>query len=367
MTARVLFLCVANSARSQIAEGLARARFGDRVRVQSAGSAPTQVNPLAIEAMREVGIDISTHASKGVADIDANAIDLVVTLCADEVCPVFPRPVRRAHWPIADPAGGDLAAFRLARRQIAARLDAIDAALAMPAELAIAPASAGDRAELEALLATCALPLDGLDDAFPDGFALARANGVIVGAAGIERWGVHALLRSVAVAPAFRGRRVAEALVADRIAWAKSVVPDVQGAEFAAVWLLTTGAADYFERVGFERTERKFLEAEVDAGSQQLAIPACSTAIAMIHRFHRATDEQLDRGIESVLATRGALAPPWIEFPAIPRRSIGWRMGGGEWYMWMWKRWWERQDAAARAAYAARWKADAPPEWSDWL
>ena len=86
----LLFLCVANSARSQMAEGLARARFGERARVQSAGSAPSSVNPLAVQAMAEVGIDISGQWSKRVDTIDPATVDTVVTLCADEVCPVFP-------------------------------------------------------------------------------------------------------------------------------------------------------------------------------------------------------------------------------------------------------------------------------------
>ena len=95
----VLFLCVANSARSQLAEGLARARFGDRMRVQSAGSTPTRVHPMAIATMAEISIDISAQTSKLVDKIDPGGIDLVVTLCAEEVCPAFLRPVRRLHWP----------------------------------------------------------------------------------------------------------------------------------------------------------------------------------------------------------------------------------------------------------------------------
>lgn len=142
---------------------------------------------------------------------------------------------------------------------------------------AIAPATSGDRAALESLLVEANLPLDGLDDAFPDGFALARLDGAIVGAAGVERWGEHALLRSVAVAPAQRGRQLAEALVADRIAWARSHVA-------GAIYLLTLSADRYFERLGFTRLERAKLPAEL-AGSTQLAIPVCSTAIAMTRRL----------------------------------------------------------------------------------
>lgn len=131
----ILFLCVANSARSQMAEGLARSRFGDHVRVQSAGSRPSRVNPYAVEVMREIGIDLTTHASKSVDTIDPASVDLVVTLCAEEVCPVFLGKIQRLHWPIPDPARDDpslsheqmLERFRTARGQIQARLEELAA------------------------------------------------------------------------------------------------------------------------------------------------------------------------------------------------------------------------------------------------
>lgn len=100
----LLFLCVANSARSQMAEGLARQHFGRSVVVQSAGSRPSKVNPLAVRVMREVGIDISKQTSKSVDAIEADTIDTVVTLCAEEVCPAFLKLPRRLHWPLVDPA-----------------------------------------------------------------------------------------------------------------------------------------------------------------------------------------------------------------------------------------------------------------------
>jgi arsenate reductase len=85
----LLFLCVANSSRSQMAEGLARRAFGPDVRVQSAGSRATHVNPLAVAVMQESGIDISNQSSKAVDTIDPTTVGLVVTLCAEEVCPAF--------------------------------------------------------------------------------------------------------------------------------------------------------------------------------------------------------------------------------------------------------------------------------------
>jgi arsenate reductase len=129
----ILFLCVANSARSQMAEGLARRLFGSRATVESAGSAPTRVSPYAVEAMAEIGIDISGHASKALGSIDAGAADLVVTLCADEICPVLPGRVRRLHWPIPDPATTDPTVprdeirrrFRAARDDIRQRIEAL--------------------------------------------------------------------------------------------------------------------------------------------------------------------------------------------------------------------------------------------------
>ncbi len=101
---KLLFLCVANSARSQMAEGLARAMFGDRAEVASAGSVPTTVNPFAVAAMAEIGIDISGQRSKSVDEVGAGNFDLIVTLCADEVCPIVPGRVKRLHWPMPDPA-----------------------------------------------------------------------------------------------------------------------------------------------------------------------------------------------------------------------------------------------------------------------
>ena len=133
MIRKILFLCVANSARSQMAEGLARRQFGADTEVLSAGSRPSKVNPYAIEAMAEIGIDIRNHHSKSVEEVDAGSADLVITLCADEVCPVLPGRVKRLHWPIPDPASDDpnLSAdemrvrFRTARDDIRARIAAL--------------------------------------------------------------------------------------------------------------------------------------------------------------------------------------------------------------------------------------------------
>ncbi|MGA9627967.1 MAG: arsenate reductase ArsC [Bryobacteraceae bacterium] len=126
----VLILCTGNSARSQMAEGLLRHEAGDRFEVFSAGTKPTQVRPEAIEAMAEIGIDISTHRSKSVDEFVGQPLDYVITVCSDanETCPVFPGATRRLHWPFDDPAaveGSDAArqaAFRRIRGQIQGRI-----------------------------------------------------------------------------------------------------------------------------------------------------------------------------------------------------------------------------------------------------
>jgi arsenate reductase len=123
----VVFLCVQNSARSQMAEGLARAVAPPGVEVYSAGSAPSHVRPQAVAVMAEVGVDLGAHTSKGLNDVPLDRAELVVTLCAEEFCPVVPG-AKTLHLPIPDPAGHDepwdaqLDRFRAAR-------DAIDRAL----------------------------------------------------------------------------------------------------------------------------------------------------------------------------------------------------------------------------------------------
>ena len=132
----ILFLCVANSARSQMAEALARALAPTGVCVMSAGSEPTQVNPFAIRVLAEIGLAADGHASKSVGDVPLERVHTVVTLCAEEVCPVLPDDgtgaARRLHWPHEDPAPArdappapeeeTLAAFRRVRDQIRERL-----------------------------------------------------------------------------------------------------------------------------------------------------------------------------------------------------------------------------------------------------
>jgi protein-tyrosine-phosphatase len=124
----LLFLCVANSARSQMAEGIARSLAPAGVTISSAGSAPTRLNPLAVRALAEIGLDIGGQHSKSVEDIPPDGVEAVVTLCAEEVCPVFLGKARRIHWGLPDPAGrgateeAQLQSFRDVRDELRRRL-----------------------------------------------------------------------------------------------------------------------------------------------------------------------------------------------------------------------------------------------------
>lgn len=123
----VLFLCHANSCRSQMAEGLARSLLPRDVAVFSAGSEPTNVNPKAVESMHEIGLDILQQRSKSVDEIPVDRVDWVITLCAEgeEACPTFPGEVHRLHWPLPDPAAATgshaevMRAFRAVRDELA--------------------------------------------------------------------------------------------------------------------------------------------------------------------------------------------------------------------------------------------------------
>jgi len=115
-----LFLCVANAGRSQVAEGLARAMAPPGYRFFSAGSQPRTLNPLAVRVLAEEGIDIAHHRSKGLDDVPLGDVDVIVTLCAEEVCPYVPGPVERLHWPLPDPA--TLADFESVRDALRQRL-----------------------------------------------------------------------------------------------------------------------------------------------------------------------------------------------------------------------------------------------------
>src|SRR5574341_1938541 len=130
MKKKVLFLCTENSSRSQMAEGILQHLMGDKFEVESAGTRPSAVNPVAIKVMAEIGIDISGHRSKSVQEFQGMNFDFIITTCDDarEACPFFPGKARRLHWSFSDPAevkGSEneiISAFRKVRDGIKLRI-----------------------------------------------------------------------------------------------------------------------------------------------------------------------------------------------------------------------------------------------------
>ncbi len=135
----ILFMCVANSARSQLAEGIAKQIFEVNADIRSAGSQPTKVNPFAVRALDEVGAKTESLFSKNIDDLPKvflDELDYVITLCAEEVCPIFISKAKKLHWPLPDPAGHEgtdeeqLNRFRLTRDDIHKRLKSFSKDLA---------------------------------------------------------------------------------------------------------------------------------------------------------------------------------------------------------------------------------------------
>ena len=127
---KIIFICTGNACRSQIAEGIMRHLAGDKFDVFSAGSSPTQVHPMGIKVMKEIGVDISSRSSDPISKFISENIDIVITVCdnADKACPVFPGKVERIHWDIEDPFkgwtsdSGDLVNFRKTREDLTERI-----------------------------------------------------------------------------------------------------------------------------------------------------------------------------------------------------------------------------------------------------
>ena len=128
----VLFVCVHNAGRSQMAAGLLAARGGDRVRVRSAGSEPAdKLNPAVVEAMAELGIDISQEVPRRLETESVKEADVVVTMGCGDACPIFPGK-RYEDWELEDPAGKDLETVRRIRDDIAGRVDRLITEVAPP-------------------------------------------------------------------------------------------------------------------------------------------------------------------------------------------------------------------------------------------
>jgi N-acetylglutamate synthase-like GNAT family acetyltransferase/protein-tyrosine-phosphatase len=260
-----------------MAEGIARALAPASVKVSSAGSQPSTLNPLAVKALSEIGIDISGHFSKGVGDIPSDDVDTVITLCAEEVCPVWLGKATRLHWGLPDPAHAGatdaerLQAFRDVRDELKRRLSA---AFPQPdaGSVRIAPAAPDDLAAIRALLRQLHLPAE--DVGLPNqAFLAARAGGELVGCVALERYGSDGLLRSLAVVPRMQATGLGRRLYAE-------VVAEARRAGVTSLHLLTTTAAPFFAKVGFEHIDRALVPATL-AGSPEFKTLCPASAVCM--------------------------------------------------------------------------------------
>jgi N-acetylglutamate synthase-like GNAT family acetyltransferase len=230
--------------------------------------------------MAELGIDITAQHSKSVDAIDPASVDAVITLCAEEVCPVWPGQRSRLHWPLPDPASTDptLSAealrsrFRAARDELRFRLWAF-ASSNLPDGISLGPPTGSDLGAIDALIRASSLPAEVVRDGFPDAYVVARRGPELVGVAALETHDRAGLLRSVAVAPSERGRGTGIALIADRLATARA-------SGLACVYLLTTTAAPLFRRFGFGDADRGSAPPALVASPEFAALcPATATCM----------------------------------------------------------------------------------------
>lgn len=243
----VLFVCTHNSARSQLAEALLRARLGDRYAAFSAGTVARGVHPLAVEALAEAGVSTDGLTSKTIDSLGGRPFDVVVTVCdtAREACPYLPARERNLHHVFRDPSAASTeaeqrAAFREVRDEIAAWIDATFGAT---------PAVPGDLLDVLDLLRSAGLPTDDLGTANPVDFRTIRRGGRLVGAVAVESHGAAGLLRSLVVADEARGLGLGSRLVeaAEDLARERCL---------GALYLLTTTAAPFFEAHGYAPVDR---------------------------------------------------------------------------------------------------------------
>jgi protein-tyrosine-phosphatase/N-acetylglutamate synthase-like GNAT family acetyltransferase len=275
---KVLFACVHNAGRSQMAAALFN-RDEDRTKATavSAGTEPTsRVHAEVLEAMKEVDIDLSSATPQFLSDELAASVNILVTMGCGEACPVVPG-VTRLDWPLEDPKGKPVERVRAIRNENRARIQALLAdkgwLRAPSAIIELVRASADHEAAIKSLLSEAGLPLDGLEVAFPEGYVVARTTDRIVGCAGVEVYGTDGLLRSLAVAASEQKSGLGSRLVANRLDAARA-----NG--LAWMFAITTTAADFFERVGFERIGREMVSPGV-RGSAEFASICPSTAAVL--------------------------------------------------------------------------------------
>jgi arsenate reductase len=267
----ILFACVHNAGRSQMAAALFN-RWADPAKVRgiSAGTDPGErIHPEVVLAMKELGVDLSGVHPRKLTDDLAATTDMIVTMGCGDACPAVPG-AERDDWPLEDPKGKPVERVRAIRDEIGRRVRTLLAAKGW-SHITIAPATREDESGVRALLGAADLPQEDLDVGFPGGYAIARRAGVMVGCAGLETYENDGLLRSVAVSASERGNGIGVALTRDRLSAAKR-------AGLGAVYLLTTTAPEFFQRLGFARWERSAVPVAVQSSAEFAKICPSSAA-----------------------------------------------------------------------------------------
>lgn len=271
----VIFACVHNAGRSQMAAAWFDALAdGTRARALSAGTQPgSRVHPEVLEAMREVGIDLSARVPQKLTDDLARGAELLITMGCGEACPVVPG-LRRDDWPLEDPKGKSVARVREIRDQVRARVVALLHQEGWGPTPLLRPAALADLPAVLALLDAAALPTAGVAEHFAS-FQVVEVSGRVVACAGFEVHGDTALLRSLAVATPFRRAGMGAAVLARAL--------DEAGKRAPTVYALTTTAETYLARFGFQRVPRSSLPEALFASRElQDACPASATVLQRV-------------------------------------------------------------------------------------
>lgn len=280
----ILFLSRSDSARGQIAEGIARALAPRQVEISSAGKVRGRVDPLAVRVLSELSVDIADQRSKALDEIDTSDVQAVVTLAEDVTVPASLSGALHVHWPLPDPAAraeGDeerLTAYRAVRIELRRRLlrafrrEDHQAAMAGLPATSFEPAAGGDFDAIRALLAASLLPSRdiGLKN---QRFVVARQNGRIVGCAGLEVYGPDGQVRSITVdwtrRTAGLGTRLHERLLDE------AVLCGVR-----RLYVITATAEDFFAGHGYSRVKLEQVPAEIRA-SEEFRMHSPASAVTM--------------------------------------------------------------------------------------
>lgn len=279
----ILLLSRTDSARGQIAEGIARALAPRNVAISSAGMTRGHVDPLAVRVLAELSVDIADQRSKALEEVDTSDVGAVITLAEEVRVPPALREALHLHWPLPDPAAGKgsdeerLAAYRAVRNELRRRLlrafarDHLPVTQAIPT-VTVEPAAGGDHDAIKAILAASLLP--SRDIGHPNQrFVIARQNGRVLGCAGLEHYGENGLARSIAVDWTRRtsglGSRLHERLLHEAICCGVK-----------RLFVITATAEDFFARHGYSRVSLEKVPAEIRQ-SEEFRMLAPASAAAM--------------------------------------------------------------------------------------